>query len=340
MTVLAVLLGACAAPTCGTRPSTSAAPSASPAAASSPAGSGSPPPAASAAPLVIAPATFHPGEVGAAYGAIALSATGGAPPYAWSLGSGALPDGLMLGADGSVSGSPVTSGHFAFGIQAADSGGGTATLAGSIDVAAALSASLLPGCARACQVEAGCADVCGDFGTLSGGTAPFTFTANGYVPPGVHLGSGLAYVGTFSRPVSYWQSTVTVTDSFGETASVSPIFNVFPHIALASGACEAVFTPCSLQLKITGGAPGATPTVALAAVAPNPNRGCWSPTATAPPTGYTVAVSKGYISVFVPRPSSGYGAVWTLVVTDGTRCSASSNCASPPATATIGIECT
>ena len=336
ITALAILLGGCAAPTCTGKPSSGAV---TPAAATSPVASSSPSPSPTAS-LAITPVTFHAGEVGAAYLPVAMAASGGQPPYTWTLGAGALPDGLVLGADGSVSGSPTSSGHFTFAVQAADSGGSAVTLAGSITIAPALSASLLPACARACQVEAGCVDVCGAFGQLSGGTGPFTYAANGYVPPGVRLGGGLAYVGTFTRPVSYWQSTVTVTDSFGETASLSPIFNVFPHVALAGGSCEAIFTPCSLQLKITGGTPAGTPSVKLAAIAPNPNQGCWSPTDTTPPAGYTLTVSGGYVNLFVPRPTNGYGAVWTLVLTDQSRCSATSNCTSLGATATIGIECT
>jgi len=62
------------------------------------------------------------GEVGAPY-SHTLTATGGAPPYTWSLNAGVLPYGLALSMDGSINGIPVIAGHEAsFGVLVADSG--------------------------------------------------------------------------------------------------------------------------------------------------------------------------------------------------------------------------
>lgn len=328
----ALLAASACSPQCGD--TATATPSVTPVAQASPAASSTP-----AVPLMVAPAAFHAGEIGAPYAAVPLSASGGVPPYAWSVASGALPDGLTLGADGSVSGGPTSAGSFTFAIQVTDASGATASAPGAIRIAGALSAGLLPACARACQVEAGCAEVCGGFGSLNGGTPPFTYSVNGYVPPGTRLGAGLAYSGTFSRPVSYWQSTVTVTDSFGETASVSPIFNVFPHVALASGACSGGYpTGCSVQLPIGGGSGPFT--VTLVSVAQNPTQGCWDPAATAPPAGYTLTVSGSSVVVSIPaRILNGYAAVWTLQVTDRSLCGPNTSCVSGPATVRIGVQC-
>lgn len=335
ITALAILLGGCAAPTCTGKPSNGAV---TPAAATSPVASSSPSPSPTAS-LAITPVTFHAGEVGAAYLPVAMAASGGQPPYTWTLGAGALPDGLVLGADGSVSGSPTSSGHFTFAVQAADSGGSAVTLAGSITIAPALSASLLPACARACQVEAGCVDVCGAFGQLSGGTGPFTYAANGYVPPGVRLGGGLAYVGTFTRPVSYWQSTVTVTDSFGETASLSPIFNVFPHIALAGGLCQGSWSSgCTVKLRYTGGSGQVTGKVTAIGQYCSPTAGCYS-TPTAPPAGLGITGGGGTVTFTVPSGNpNGYAAVLTVVVTDSSPCSGSTSCSSTGAQVSVVIS--
>jgi hypothetical protein len=73
---------------------------------------------------------FHDGEVGLAYTAVALGATGGKAPYTWSISSGALPRGLTLDSSGSVSGNPTSAGAYPFTIQLADAAGGTATLPG------------------------------------------------------------------------------------------------------------------------------------------------------------------------------------------------------------------
>ncbi|MGE0406735.1 MAG: putative Ig domain-containing protein, partial [Candidatus Korobacteraceae bacterium] len=50
-----------------------------------------------------------------------LTATGGATPYTWSLASGALPPGLILGGvSGQISGSPSATGKYAFALQVTD----------------------------------------------------------------------------------------------------------------------------------------------------------------------------------------------------------------------------
>src|SRR4029077_17374047 len=116
-----------------------------------------------------ATAPFHTGEVGVAYAPVALAATGGVQPYTWSVVTGALPSGLSIGSDGTVSGTPTSAGTFNFTIHAADSGDSTATIPGSVPIADALSASLIPACATQCSVELGCVSVCGAFGAQSGG---------------------------------------------------------------------------------------------------------------------------------------------------------------------------
>jgi hypothetical protein len=65
----------------------------------------------------------------------ALAATGGAAPYAWSLASGSLPDGLNLGSStGVITGAPTTPGTSSFTVRATDSNSRTATGALSITI--------------------------------------------------------------------------------------------------------------------------------------------------------------------------------------------------------------
>ena len=67
------------------------------------------------------------GTVGVSYSA-ALSASGGATPYSWSIASGGLPDGLNLSSStGVISGSPTAYGTWDFTIQAADANSLTTT---------------------------------------------------------------------------------------------------------------------------------------------------------------------------------------------------------------------
>ncbi len=293
-------------------------------------------------PLVLtATAPFHNGEVGVVYAPVGLQATGGVQPYAWAISDGALPAGLTLASDGTVSGTPASAGTFAFTVQVSDAGNSTATIPGSVPIAAALSVSLIPACTTQCSVELGCVSVCGAFAGQSGGVEPYSYTlTSGTLPAGTSL-SGLTLTGTFGGSSGYLNFTVQVTDGFGATASVGVTFWMYDHISLASDTttCFRIFTACSLRLAISGGVPGGNPSVSLASAVPAA-QGCW-PTSQAPlPAGYTLSVSGGYVNLYIPRPGGGYGGVWALVLTDHTLCSAGTECTSPAATVNIGIECT
>ncbi len=69
-------------------------------------------------PLNLLADSLPDGQVGAAYDA-ALEASGGAPPHAWSVASGALPPGLSI-SGANISGMPTTPGQFAFTLQVSD----------------------------------------------------------------------------------------------------------------------------------------------------------------------------------------------------------------------------
>ncbi len=71
--------------------------------------------------LLIATSSLPPGTVNIPYSAT-LTATGGLPPYTWSLTSGSLPAGLSLDANsGLISGTPKTPGTSRFTVQVSDS---------------------------------------------------------------------------------------------------------------------------------------------------------------------------------------------------------------------------
>ena len=203
---------------------------------------------------------FHAGEVGLAYPAVALTASGGIKPYRWSVASGALPPGLTLGADGNVSGTPTSAGHFSFIVQASDSGDSNATVPGAISIAQRLTASVLPACATYCKVEIGCSNACGAFGTFSGGIAPYSFTVKqGPLPAGTTLSpNSLTLNGTFGGNPGYLLFAVQVGDAFGATTTISPTFWMYPHVSLGNGTCasgQRLGTQCSVTLSYSGGTP-------------------------------------------------------------------------------------
>jgi len=85
--------------------------------------------------------SLTPGTVGVAYNT-GVSASGGAPPYEWSMVSGALPSGIRLGArNGILNGTPTLAGTFSFAVKLTDVNGNTAdqnlTLLVSPDLTAA-----------------------------------------------------------------------------------------------------------------------------------------------------------------------------------------------------------
>src|ERR1035438_4906627 len=69
--------------------------------------------------LGITTASLPAGTVGVAYSQT-LAASGGSPPYSWSLFSGALPPGLTLSAAGTISGTPGTAGPSNFTVRVTD----------------------------------------------------------------------------------------------------------------------------------------------------------------------------------------------------------------------------
>lgn len=80
-----------------------------------------PPVPTTVAPIAITSSSVPAATAGTAYTA-PLAATGGTPPYTWSISTGALPPGLTLAASsGAISGTPSAAGSVAFAAQVKDS---------------------------------------------------------------------------------------------------------------------------------------------------------------------------------------------------------------------------
>jgi hypothetical protein len=290
------------------------------------------------APLQASSAPFHVGEVGLGYGAVALSATGGVQPYTWSISAGALPGGLTLGSDGSVSGTPSSAGNFTFAIQVADSGGSTATVAGKIGVAAHLSAGLIAACATQCSVEIGCVNVCGGFGQQSGGVGPYSYAlTSGQVPAGTAL-SGLSLTGTFKGLSGYVKFSVQITDSLGVVASVAPTFWMYQHISLVGGRCAYGVAPCKISLQYSGGTPNVPASMNVDAWA---GGSCYAAAVfICPQPPISASVAGGVVSVTIDQypPNSGYRnpqGTFTLSLTAQDPCSAGARCRSAGVALTV-----
>lgn len=82
----------------------------------------------------ITTATLPDGRAGTTY-LQTLAASGGTPPYTWSITWEALPDGLNLSSAGVISGMPTNYGTFSFIVQAADSASATASQLFTVEIA-------------------------------------------------------------------------------------------------------------------------------------------------------------------------------------------------------------
>jgi hypothetical protein len=77
-------------------------------------------------PLQVTTSSLLPGTQGVYYTS-PLAATGGVPPYSWSLTTGSLPAGLTLSGTGVIAGTPIASGSFPITVQATDTQMNTAS---------------------------------------------------------------------------------------------------------------------------------------------------------------------------------------------------------------------
>jgi hypothetical protein len=160
--------------------------------------------------LALAPGTLPNGVTGVAYNQ-QLSAAGGSQPLAFRLTAGTLPDGLSLGANGLLAGTPTKAGAFSFTIQATDARGASGSAGYSLTVG-------WPSLTFVTDFRAATSDR--PFRqrlVVSGGTAPYTWLlADGAVlPPGLRLGRDGILRGTPSAPAGDFPFEVLVTDTYG-----------------------------------------------------------------------------------------------------------------------------
>jgi hypothetical protein len=191
-----------------------------------------------------------------------LNATGGSPPYTWTLASGSLPQGLQLGvATGQITGTPTAGGLFVFTAQVQDATGATASRQFILTVAEGLTITtpaLRAGAEGTPYSE-----------TLqaSGGTAPYSWAvAVGNLPAGLTLSSAGVISGT---PASIANNSfiVSVTDAAQQTITkaFTLIINARSTITIST---PLVLPPARVQgayrqeFQASGGTPPYTWTLA------------------------------------------------------------------------------
>jgi hypothetical protein len=145
-----------------------------------------------------------------------LAATGGTPPYTWSITAGGLPPGLAFdAASGTISGSPTAGGSFQFTIQALDSNSVTATKQFTLTVTSNLSITTASDLA-----DATAGVPYGRSLSATGGVAPYTFSvAAGSLPPGITLDDATSTITGTPSAGGTFTFTLQVTDAGGASAT-------------------------------------------------------------------------------------------------------------------------
>jgi hypothetical protein len=199
------------------------------------------------APLPSLTCSFPSGQVGVAYSS-PLVATGGTPPYSYSIIGGSLPTGLTLNAStGAITGTPTAAGAFSDTSRVGDSAGASSTSSCGITVAPPPAATLSLTCAA-------------NFGQVgqpyvssmvaAGGTPPYTYSISaGSLAPGLTLNSSTGAISGTPTAAGTFSYTGRVTDS--ASTSVSTTSSCGPLI-VTSAPPPSVPAPPSLILVMAG----------------------------------------------------------------------------------------
>ncbi|WP_441599467.1 IPT/TIG domain-containing protein [Ensifer sp. 2TAB8] len=161
--------------------------------------------------ITINPATLPNAANGISYSAT-VSTTGGIAPFTFGITAGALPDGLALAADGTISGTPTGGGTYHFTVTATDSAGtgpytgarAYALTVGTPTMVLSPSAGALPGGTTGLAYSQ-------SFGA-SGGTGPYTYSVTGTLPAGLSMSSAGVLSGSPTAGGTF-TFTVSTTDS-------------------------------------------------------------------------------------------------------------------------------
>ena len=268
--------------------------------------------------IAVAPATLPGGGVAQAYSQT-LTASGGTAGYSFAVTAGALPAGLTLAGNGTLSGTPSAGGTFNFTVTATDSSTGSGPYTGSRAYSLTIAAStvILPPTtlAAATVTTAYSASV----NPATGGTAPYSYAiSGGTLPPGLSVSSAGVISGTPTAPGSF-SFSLRATDSSTGTGpytsapqTYSLLVNDIVPVANAVSATVAFNSAANpITLNITGGIP------ASVAVASGAAHG----TATASGTTISYTPTAGYAGpdsfTYTATNSAGTSAPATVTITVG-----------------------
>lgn len=198
-------------------------------------------------------------QVGSAFQA-SFGAAGGVPPYHWSIASGALPSGVSLTDAGLLSGTPSRIGQFDFTVQLSDSSSPKpqtdmkSLKLAVVALALQITSAGLPSSQVGAPFQAPLA--------VSGGTAPYTWSASGALPTGLTLNASSGVIAGTPTAAGSFSFTVQVADSASPPLTASNAFTLSvadpsAPLALDQYGGDAKH-PCAGTLKDGKPIPGAT----------------------------------------------------------------------------------
>jgi len=204
------------------------------------------------APTLTVTTTSLPSATPASQYSASLTANGGTGAYSWTLVSGALPLGLSLASDGTITGIALLPGTSNFTVQVRDAAGATATKALSITVTASpvtITTQSLPAGEQGVPYSQTLAASGGSGGyrwTVTDGALPagLTLDATGRIS-GTPTGSGSAFTVQAADTTG-----ATATKSFSISIAAGPSFST--AATLPSGALGASY---SATMAVAGGQP-------------------------------------------------------------------------------------
>lgn len=212
--------------------------------------------------------TLSPASLSAATAEIAysqsLSTSGGTEPYHYTMTSGALPPGLTLSSDGTLSGTPTASGAFNVSITATDSTTGpgaplTATRNYTLTVNAP-SIAVNPATLPAGQVAVAYHQQL----TASGGNGTYTYAiASGALPAGVTLATNGLLAGTPSAAGSF-NVTIRATDGLGFIGSQAYTLSISQPVPVAVNDTSSTAANGSDTIAVTANDTGPITSIAIA----------------------------------------------------------------------------
>lgn len=195
-----------------------------------------------------------------------FQASGGEPPYRWSVSNGELPAGLTLDpATGVMSGSPSRAGTFRFEVRVQDRANRSSSRTYTLQVSSSLTVTVtsLPGAVAGVAYQA--------MLVASGATGALTWSITGALPGGVTLDSASGRLSGTPTAAGAFPFTVTVTDSSGASATrqltitVAPL--TIPPVVITPDNVEPTAQP-PVTVTLSGPAPVAlTGTVTMTFVA-------------------------------------------------------------------------